>query len=89
MQLWRPAEDELLPHPYYAQAVYDGLSIKPDYHVVPNAGHFVFVPPCSESLAKTLPEVCRDPPGFDRVAFHQEFNTAVVAFFKAKLPGRN
>jgi predicted dienelactone hydrolase len=29
--------------------------------------------------------VCQDAPGFDRQAFHREFNAAVVAFFKAKL----
>ncbi len=86
IQLWRGDSDEILPHPNYAQAVYDRLPVKPEYHVVPNAGHFAFLAPCTPSLAAVAPEICRDPAGFDRAAFHREFNPAVVAFFKDKLP---
>ena len=87
IQLWRGDSDEILPHPNYAQTVYDRLAVKPEYHVVANAGHFAFLAPCSPSLAAMVPEICHDPEGFDRTAFHREFNPAVVAFFKAKLPG--
>jgi predicted dienelactone hydrolase len=86
IQLWRGDSDEILPHPNYAQAVYDRLSVKPECHVVPNAGHFAFLAPCTLSLAAMVPEICHDPEGFDRMAFHREFNLAVVTFFKAKLP---
>jgi predicted dienelactone hydrolase len=85
IQLWRGDSDEILPHPRHAQNVYDGLATKPEYHVVPNAGHFAFLAPCPPALANVAPEICRDPAGFDRAAFHREFNPAVVAFFKAKL----
>jgi predicted dienelactone hydrolase len=85
IQLWRGDSDEILPHPNYAQAIYDRLPAKPEYHVVANAGHFAFLAPCSPALAAMVPEICRDPAGFDRTAFHREFNAAVVAFFKAKL----
>jgi predicted dienelactone hydrolase len=85
IQLWRGDSDEILPHPRHAQHVYEGLSTKPEYHVVPNAGHFAFLAPCTPALASIVAEICRDPPGFDRAAFHREFNPAVVAFFKAKL----
>jgi predicted dienelactone hydrolase len=85
IQLWRGDSDEILPHPRHAQNVYDGLPTKPEYHVVPHAGHFAFLAPCTPALANLAPEICRDPTGFDRVAFHREFNPAVVAFFKAKL----
>jgi predicted dienelactone hydrolase len=88
IQLWRGDSDEILPHPNYAQAVYDRLPAKPEYHVVPNAGHFAFLAPCNAALAAMVPDICRDPAGFDRSAFHREFNPAVVAFFKAKLPAR-
>jgi predicted dienelactone hydrolase len=88
IQLWRGDRDEILTHPYHAQNVYDGLPIKPEYHVVPNAGHFAFLAPCSAGLQSIAPDICRDPAGFDRVAFHREFNAAVAAFFKAKLPPR-
>jgi predicted dienelactone hydrolase len=86
IQLWRGDSDEILPQPNYAQAVYDRLPVKPEYHVVPNAGHFAFLAPCSPALAARVPEICHDPEGFDRAAFHREFNPAVVAFFKAKIP---
>jgi predicted dienelactone hydrolase len=88
IQLWRGDSDEILPHPNYAQAVYDRLPVKPEYHVVRNAGHFAFLAPCTPSLAAMVPEICHDPEDFDRAAFHREFNPAVVAFFKAKLPAR-
>ena len=86
IQLWRGDSDEILPHPNYAQAIYDRLQVKPEYHVVPNAGHFAFLAPCTPALAAVAPQICRDPQGFDRAAFHREFDPAVVAFFKAKLP---
>jgi predicted dienelactone hydrolase len=88
IQLWRGDSDEILPHPNYAQVVYDRLPVKPEYHVVRNAGHFAFLAPCTPSLSAMVPEICRDPEDFDRAAFHREFNPAVVAFFKAKLPPR-
>jgi predicted dienelactone hydrolase len=88
IQLWRGDSDEILPHPRHAQHVYDGLLSKPEYHVVPNAGHFAFLAPCTAMAEQFAPEICRDPAGFDRAAFHQQFNSAVVAFLKAKLPAR-
>jgi predicted dienelactone hydrolase len=88
IQLWRGDSDELLPHPRHAQNVYEGLPTKPEYHVVPNAGHFAFLAPCTPMAESVAPEICRDPAGFDRAAFHREFNAAVVTFFKAKLPAR-
>jgi predicted dienelactone hydrolase len=88
IQLWRGDSDEILPHPRHAQNVYEGLPTKPEYHVVPNAGHFAFLAPCTPMAESIAPEICRDPAGFDRVAFHREFNAAVVSFFKAKLPER-
>jgi predicted dienelactone hydrolase len=86
IQLWRGDNDEFLPHPRHAQHVYEGLRTKPEYHVVPNAGHFAFLAPCTPMAESIAPEICHDPAGFDRAAFHREFNPAVVAFFKTKLP---
>ncbi len=85
MQLWRGDQDEVLPHPRHAQHIYDSLPVKPDYRVVANAGHFVFLAPCSPALERVASAICKDPMGFDRVAFHREFNAATVAFLKAKL----
>jgi predicted dienelactone hydrolase len=88
IQLWRAADDHILEHPYYAQAVYDALAIKPDYHVVAHADHFDFLAPCSDQLAHYVPAICTSEPGFDRAAFHRDFDAAIVAFFEKKLPAR-
>jgi hypothetical protein len=48
---------------------------KPEFHVVHNAGHFAF----------PSPDVCTDAPGFDRVAFHKDFDAQVLRFFHEHL----
>ena len=49
---------------------------KPGVHVV-RAGHDLFLPPCTAELAALRPQVWTDPEGFDRAAFHREFDAAV------------
>lgn len=88
IQLWRAEEDTLLPHPWYAEAVRQALPRAPDYRVVPGAGHFDFLAPCSEKLARIAPPICASRPGFDRAAFHRDFNARVVAFFGQALGAR-
>jgi predicted dienelactone hydrolase len=67
--------------------VANSLPGKPDIHVVP-AGHFAFLAPCSPELAAAIPRICTDnPAGFDRVAFHREFNASVVRFFRGHFAG--
>jgi predicted dienelactone hydrolase len=56
----------------------------PELHVVP-AGHFAFLPPCSAEFAANLPRFCTDPAGFDRAAFHRDFDAAVLRFFRDHL----
>lgn len=85
VQLWRPENDDLASHPYNAEAVYLGLPMKPDYRVVPNAGHFAIMAPCAARLARAVPKICNDAPGFDRVAFHRKFNADILAFFRKHL----
>jgi predicted dienelactone hydrolase len=63
----------------------NGLPGQPDIHVLP-AGHFTFMAPCSPQLAAAIPRICTDdPPGFDRAAFHRNFNADVIRFFRAQL----
>ena len=81
VQLWRAEDDIILPHPRYAEAVRQALPSAPDYHMVPKAGHFDFMAPCSVALASIAPDICKSHPGFDRAAFHTAFNTSVVNFF--------
>nr|AMH39541.1 putative lipoprotein signal peptide [Tardiphaga robiniae] len=56
----------------------------PEAHVV-SAGHFAFLPPCSPEFAASKPLFCSDPSGFDREAFHRQFNVDVVRFFRHHL----
>ena len=85
VQLWRAEKDVIVPHPRYAEAVRLALPQAPDYHVVPNAGHFDFLAPCSGALTAVAPAICTSAAGFDRAAFHDGFNAAVVAFFARSL----
>src|SRR5262249_35186686 len=54
-----------------------------EYRVVPNAWHFSFML-CGPSI-RPVPEYCADLPGFDRAAFHVQFNAEVVRFFRTQL----
>jgi len=86
VQLWRAAEDQILPDPEYASAVKAALPKAPEYHVVPGAGHFDFLAPCNDQGRATTAQICASAPGFDRAAFHHTFNAAVTTFFTANLP---
>ncbi|WNC93103.1 dienelactone hydrolase [Paraburkholderia sp. FT54] len=85
VQLWSAADDRHQPHPYYDEAVRDDLPHAPEYHLVANAGHYDFLPPCDTRLSRRRPEICNSLPGFDREAFHEQFNADVVQFFEAML----
>jgi predicted dienelactone hydrolase len=68
-----------------AATVDRNLAAKPELHTVANAGHFAFLPSCSPGQARALAQICADPEGFDRAAFHGEFDRQVIAFFHAHL----
>jgi predicted dienelactone hydrolase len=85
VQLWASERggDGVLPHDV---ATVDGnLPAKHEYRVVSNAGHFAFLSPCPQALAKNLAEFCMDAPDLDRVAFHKQFDADVLAFFRRYL----
>ncbi|MES2933197.1 MAG: dienelactone hydrolase, partial [Pseudomonadota bacterium] len=81
VDLWRAEDDSVLPHPWYAETVREALPKAPSYHVIPKAGHFDFLPPCSDALAAVAKRICGSAAGFDRGEFHVKFNAAMVAFF--------
>jgi predicted dienelactone hydrolase len=89
LQLW--SSDPTLAPNYVSGCC--GLGIRsrlpssPDFHLVPNAIHFSFLPPCSPAEVKDSPRICADAPGFDRAAFHKDFNAAILAFFRKHLLG--
>ena len=52
---------------------------------VPGADHWVFIAPCSETLAREAGRICRDPEGVDRAAVHAQVNADALAFFRRAL----
>jgi len=85
IQLWRAEDDTVLPHPWYVEPVRAALPKPLDYREAPKAGHFDFLAPCTPRFAAMAPPLCSSQPGFDRVAFHREFNAATLSFFKVAL----
>jgi predicted dienelactone hydrolase len=69
-------------------AVDRALPAKHEYRVVSSAGHFAFLSPCPAAAITALPLLCADAPGFDRVAFHQQFDRDALAFFRTYLDHR-
>lgn len=49
---------------------------------VSEAGHYVFLAPCSAQLTATAPALCTDPAGVDRDAVHRALNDDAVTFFQ-------
>ena len=81
VQLWGSERGGDFVTPENVRDIAGWLPVKPDFHVPPNSQHFDFLAPCSADLAKIAPAICVDADGFDRAAFHKEFNADVVAFF--------
>jgi predicted dienelactone hydrolase len=85
VQLWQAADDRITPREWNGDIVKAALPAAPDNHLVQAAGHFSFLAPCSVALQERASEICRDNPGFDRAAFHESFNAAIVTFFAKTL----
>lgn len=85
VQLWKAANDEILPGDDYAETVHRNLKRPHDYRVVAGAGHFDFLSPCAATPPTDLAYLCASAPDFDRQAFHRDFNAAVVQFFTDQL----
>lgn len=88
IQLWQAEHDRILPKPLYAESVRDRLPRPPEHHLVKGADHYDFLPACSPAQQSRAAEICTPAPGFDRAAFHRDFNREVVRFFSQKLEGR-
>lgn len=85
LQLWGSERGGDGVAPESVAALARDLPVAPDFRVVPDAAHFAFLTPCPAELLQSAPELCSDAPGFDRVAFHREFNASVLAFFRKHL----
>jgi len=67
-----------------ALALAKALPRPPQQIAVPGS-HFVFVDPCSPTLAARAPEMCSDPPGTDRAAIHQRFRREISDFLRVNM----
>ncbi|MGY3698406.1 putative dienelactone hydrolase [Bradyrhizobium sp. USDA 3240] len=85
VQLWASEYGGDGVFPRDVAAVDANLPARHDYRIVPNSWHFSFLPPCPPALLKSRPELCVDAPGFDRVAFHTQFDADALAFFRTWL----
>ena len=52
---------------------------------IANADHWVFLAPCSPTMAKRLPAICSDPPDVDRAKVHAQIQVDALAFFRKTL----
>lgn len=85
VQLWYGTADGTVPYASNGAIVEKLLPEAPEVRQVDNAVHYSFLAPCGP---ETPPFLCQDTPGFDRTAFHGEFNQSIIGFFRQKLPGR-
>ena len=85
VDLWAAGADQVLLIPGNAARVRDLLPQRPEYTVVPNAGHDVFASPCTARLRAQRPDACTDPPGVDRAAVHAAIVNDAVRFFTRSL----
>ncbi|MBF9142747.1 alpha/beta hydrolase family protein [Hymenobacter properus] len=84
--LMEAEKDEHTTH-FHTQVVLNGV---PDqqrltHRVVPNAGHFAFLSPFPAARVSAAFPPSQDPPGFDRLQFHEEMNAEVLAFLTQEL----
>jgi len=85
IQLWRSEYGGDRMTPESVAAVAAELPVKVDFHTVPNARHFSFLPARPDELAAGAHDICTEPSNFDRKAFHNGFNVAVLEFFRQLL----
>lgn len=81
-QIWAGAADQTVPGPTNSGLIYNLIGKAAELHTVDNAVHLSFLAPCDPD---SPPIICKDNPGFDRKAFHDDFNRKVVEFFRSKL----
>ncbi|MEM5345026.1 alpha/beta hydrolase family protein [Paraburkholderia azotifigens] len=85
IQLWASefGGDGVLPRNALAPA--NTLPHKPEYHLVSDAAHFAFLAPCPSAVGNDAPALCVDANGFDRTAFHKQFDERALEFFQTSL----
>ena len=83
--LYYGQDDEVLRPKYNVLHIAPLMKTLVDIKMIPKAGHYVFLSPCSAKLAKEAANICRDPPGVDRAKAHARINADALAFFRKTL----
>ena len=83
--LYYGEHDEVLPPKYNVLHIAPLIKTLAGIRMIPKAGHYVFLSPCSPQLAKDAPDICIDPPGVDRVVVHRQIDVDALAFFRKTL----
>jgi predicted dienelactone hydrolase len=83
--LYYAQKDEVLLPRYNALHIAPLMRTLARLKMVPNAGHYVFLSPCSQELARSEPDLCTDPPGTDRTAVHRKIDADALKFFDRTL----
>jgi hypothetical protein len=79
-----PVDEVLLPR-FNVLHIAPHIKTLAGIRMIPDAGHYVFLAPCSRELARGNADICEDPPGVDRVAVHRQINAAALAYYRKTL----
>ncbi|WDF94142.1 alpha/beta hydrolase family protein [Aeromonas dhakensis] len=73
-------KDEELSWEENARELATTLAAEKEFQVIHNAGHFVFLSPCSAELNEMAPAICNDAPGINRENIHAVINSKISEF---------
>jgi predicted dienelactone hydrolase len=82
LRLYRAANDTTVRAATGEEHLLKLLPRQPEYVVIPDGDHNVFVAPCGPGFRGPA---CRDPKGVDRVAIHRVMNAEILDFFDRTL----
>lgn len=83
--LYYGQDDHVLNPKYNVLHIAPSIRTLVGIKMIPKAGHYVFLSPCSPQLAREAPDICIDPPGVDRAAVHRQIDADALAFFRKTL----
>ena len=85
VQLWASEKGGDGIDPKALDALNTQLKAPHTFTKVENSHHFSFLTVCPPAFAERNPDECKDASGFDRAQFHDQFNDAIIKFFRANL----
>ena len=83
--LYSGENDSLVLPDMNADALARKLPVEPEFKVIPGAGHFVFMAPCTDEQMTAMPGLCTDAEGVDREDVHRDLIYEAGRFFSKTL----